>query len=170
MLSDEGKRWIQDQFTHENKKLEERASQLTKKNTELIKVNSGLKNEDDLPLPPQQIHSEVKPDKIFRVGDKLPSFTFNDVTDSSIKMAIVGRDATFGFGFFDGIYWVGGILTVQGVKYGPSVIAISDKKAWIELKDGTRYVCLTEGGCIIRQEDYIIIRGDIKVSYKNGSK
>ena len=61
------------------------------------------------------------PNKIFCVGDKLPSFTFNDVADSSSRMAIVGRDATFGSGFFDGIYWVGGILTVQGVKYGPLV-------------------------------------------------
>lgn len=119
-------------------------------------------------LPPNG--KEPQPDKIFRVGDKLPSFTYNDVADSSNNMTIVGRDAAFGFGSFDGIYWVGGILTVQGVKYGTSVIAISDKMAWIELKDGTRYVCLTDGGCIISQEDYIIIRGEIKVSYKNGNK
>ena len=164
------------QLTKENTALKKENQDLTNKNTELIKVNRGLKNEDDRPLPPQQTHSEIKPtkpfkpDKVFRIGDKLPSFTFSDVTDSSIRMTIVGRDATFGFGFFDGIYWVGGILTVQGVKYGPSVIAISDKKAWIELKDGTRYVCLTEGGCIVSQEDYIIIRGEIKVSYKNSSK
>ena len=179
-LSNQDKQEIS-HLTKENTELRKRNVGLKKENeavkknnTELIKDNRGLKDENDRPFPPQQPHSEIKspkppkPDKIFRVGDKLPSFTFNDVTDSSISMATVGSDATFGF--FDGIYWVGGILTVQGVKYGPSVIAISDKKAWIELKDGTRYVCLTEGGCVISQEDYIIIRGEIKVSYKNSSK
>ena len=63
--------------------------------------------------------AKSQPDKILRTGDKLPPFTFNDVTDSSIGMIIVRRDATYGSGFFAGIHWVGGILTVQGTKYGP---------------------------------------------------
>ena len=145
----------------ENEELQNRLGQLTKDNNELTEKVDDLTNGNGPgpPVPP-------KPDKIFRAGDKLPPFTFNDVTDSSIKTIIVGGDAAYGSGFFYGIHWVRGILTVQGTKYGPGVIAISNKKAWIELKDGTRYVCLTEGGCIISQKDYTIIRGEIIASYK----
>ena len=48
--------------------------------------------------------------KVFGVGNKFPRFNFNDVTDSSIGITIVGGDAANGF--FDRIYWVNGRLVV----------------------------------------------------------
>ena len=89
-------------------------------------------------------------DKILHVGDTLPPFVFNDIVDSNY-----------------GTSWTGGIeQTASGPAYGPGVITLREKGAWIELKDGTRYMCLTEGGCRISWNNYAIIEGAIKVSYK----
>ena len=146
-------------LTKENEGLKERVDQLTKKVDELTNSNGS-----GPPVPP-------KPGKIFRVGDKLPPFTLNDVTNSSGVTTFVGGNATYGSGFpFAGIYWVNGILSVNDEKFGPSVIAFSDKEVWIVLKDGTRYVCLTKGGCIISQKDYTILQGEIKAYYNSDSK
>ena len=92
---------------------------------------------------------ESQTDKILRVGDKLPPFTFSDLAGSNY-----------------GISWTGGKeYTVSGRVYGPGVITLPRKKAWIELKNGTRYMCLTDGGCRISSINFTIIEGEIKTSY-----
>lgn len=76
----------------------------------------------------------LKPDKILRVGDKLPPFTSNDV---------VSRVYTL---------WSGKLIT--GFQ----------KNGWIELKNGTRYVCVSPEGCGVA--NFTIIEGTIAVYYK----
>ena len=89
-------------------------------------------------------------DDILRVGDKLQPFTFHDVTASNGSLK-----------------WIGGkYAPVIGREYGPGVIVIPEKGAWIEIKKRTRYVCATQGECIISSRDYTIIKGKIEVYYK----
>lgn len=97
------------------------------------------------PEPPQ-------PDKILRVGDKLLPFTLNDVL--------------YGVVDSNGLTWIKGKEYTDSAVYGPGVIKLREKGAWVELKNGIRYTCLTEGGCRISWKDYTIIQGEIRVSYK----
>lgn len=90
------------------------------------------------------------PDDILGVGDKLQPFTFDDVTKSN-----------------RGIDWIGGeYVPATGGRYGPGVIVIPEKGAWIEIKERTRYVCTTQGKCIISSKDYTILKGTIEVYYR----
>ena len=78
--------------------------------------------------------AQSQPDKVLRVGDKLPSFTSNDVV--SRVNTLWSRKLITGF----------------------------QKNGWIELKNGTRYVCVSSEGCEVA--NFTIIKGTIEVYYR----
>ncbi len=84
------------------------------------------------------LNSLKTPDKILRVGDKLPLFTSNDVV-SRVNTLWSGKRIT---GF--------------------------QKNGWIELKNGTRYVCVSPEGCEVA--NFMIIKGTIEVYHSKSSK
>lgn len=79
-----------------------------------------------------------EPDKILRVGDELPPFTSNDVVSMVYTL------------------WSGKLIT--GFQ----------KNGWIELKNGTRYICVSPGGCEIA--NFTITKGTIEVYHRTYAK
>ena len=80
-----------------------------------------------------------KPDEAFRVNDKLPDFSPEDIRDSDYDvMKFEGYDV-------------------------PSRISF---KGRIDLQDGTRYICTGSDECIIGLPNWIIIQGTIEVYKK----
>ena len=87
------------------------------------------------------------PDAVLRVGDKLSPFSLSDIAKSS-----------------SGLSWVYGDESTHEGSYGPNV-RFPKKGVWVELKNGTRYVCVTSGGCRISLTNSGIIEGEIEVYY-----
>ena len=137
----------------ENTTVKKENEDLRKKNTELIKVNRSLKDEDDLSLLSQKTHNKIKPtkslepdpDKIFHVGDYLPSFS-SDVL------------------YIGPISWFAGDVMIHGIKEGPH-IHFQKKGSGIELKNGTRYICATPKGCKVDLTNFAVTEGKIEVYY-----
>lgn len=92
------------------------------------------------PVPP--------PDAVIRVGGKLTPFSFDDVNY-----------------FSSGLHWTYGDEVTPERNYGPNV-RFPKKGVWIELKNGTRYMCRVPGGCRISLTDFTIIEGEIEVYLK----
>ena len=67
------------------------------------------------------------------------------------------------------IFWIGRKeCSDSGRVYGPGVIKLPEKEVWIELKNGTRYICATHRGCRIDWTNFVIIEGTIE-AYHNAS-
>lgn len=94
----------------------------------------------------KQLHRPL-PDTVLRVGDKLPLFSLNDIAKSS-----------------SGLSWTYGDDVTHERNYGPNV-RFPEESVWVELKNGTRYVCVTPGGCRISLTNSGIIEGEIEVYY-----
>ena len=155
------------QLTKENEKLRKENKELkgnvaseiepNKDNTDAVKENEEPKGNvarfrfksKTNPSPSQK---QTPPHTILRVGNKLPHFDFNDVTASNST-----------------IYWTAEKEFYYGREYGPN-IRLPEKGAWIELKNGTRYICATQGGCRIDWTNFAIIEGTIEVYHNKNSK
>ena len=153
--------------------LKDKNTQLTKENAELKKENKDLKGEIRMlqlvkspskklppntrrqfspkvnPSSPQEETPPSPPDLILGVDDELPDFR-NDINWASSSPIVYMSDAE-----------------ISGRKYRP-YIRFKKQGEWLELKNGTRYICTTRTGCEII--DFVITEGTIEVHHnKNGN-
>ena len=129
-----------------NKKLEEHVSQLKKENTELKEENKDIEECVSQGETPPSLSPSVSFGGKLNVGDKL---TFNhEVSESS------------------GIWWISGKENeIFNTKYDHPIIRFVNKGAWIELKNGTRYICASPTGCMVNWDNSIIVEGTIEIYY-----
>ena len=77
---------------------------------------------------------------VLKVGDKIPPF---DHLSIGIPVKYTG----------------GTLKKVSGEAYQGPLIEISKNATFTHPKNGKRYTCITDGGCIIHMEKFVILRG-----------
>ena len=130
-----------------NKDIEEHVSRLIAENAELKKKNKDIEEgSSQEETPPSLLLDSFSFGGKLNVGDKL---TFDDEVSSS-----------------SGIWWIAGRENeISNTKYDHPIIYFPTKGAWIELKNGTRYICASPTGCIVNWANSIIVEGTIEIYY-----
>ena len=158
------------------------------------KVNLRPSQEENQSSPRRKIASFGRK---LRIGDELPHFTYNSVVlpeTIPIKWLNNVKVGPNGIGPLESI---SGILVILNSTFNESIDVTSLKKStsismlwienstfngtkynlihfkegnWIELKNGSRYICATPKGCTVDLTNFAIIEGEMTVSTKYDDK